>query len=268
MIEECPSACFICQIYKGQCGVKQEIKSRIVGGTTARKGDWPWQVKFSNILCGGTLLNDGWVLTAAHCFDRLENPIQHTSMILGRHNQYKTSNWEQKIKITKIIIHPEYNTKTNDNDIALVKLQSSPYLNQRVRAACFPSLNTKFGPNDECYVTGWGSLKHHGPLPTELQQAKIPLATHESCVKHMPYKTITTKKLCAGDLDGKVDSCQGDSGGPLVCKRRNPKTGQNQWYIWGIVSYGYGCATKGFYGVYTRVDQYRDWVNGHLANSA
>ena len=80
----------------------------------------------------------------------------------------------------------------------------------------------------------------------------------------MPYKAISDNMICAGYKDGTIDSCQGDSGGPLVCRHYDTSTRSFQWHLWGIVSFGYGCATNGFYGVYTKVDNFKKWISDNM----
>lgn len=76
----------------------------------------------------------------------------------------------------------------------------------------------------------------------------------------MPRDKITNNMLCAGYIDGTKDSCQGDSGGPLVCRHHDSTTGASQWYLKGVVSFGYGCALEGYYGVYTKVENFKQWI--------
>jgi len=258
MKENCLKACDICEEYTGKCGISKKEKTRIVGGTTAKPGDWPWQVKIGG--CGGTLISDQFVVTAAHCFRHSKDPDDYT-VIAGEHDKYKKENWEQKMEVDRIIIHPGYGKHiAEDADIALIKLKKKVSFNQRVRRACVADDFVSFDTDAECWVTGWGDLKHKGQSAQFLQQAKMPLIPHKECVATMGYRSITENMLCAGFKDGTKDSCQGDSGGPLVCRKQNSSTAETQWYLWGVVSWGYGCATKRYYGVYTKAHNFRHWI--------
>ncbi|XP_066930003.1 coagulation factor IX-like [Clytia hemisphaerica] len=257
MKENCLKACDICKEYTGKCGVREK-KTRIVGGTTAKPGEWPWQVKVGG--CGGTLVSDQFVVTAAHCFDRSKDPDDY-KVTAGEHDKYEKEQWEQKMEIEKIIIHPAYGKLvSNDADMALLKLKKKVSFNQRVRHACVADDFVDIGLDSECWVSGWGALKFNGRSARYLQQAKLPLIDPKECVATMGYRSITDNMLCAGFKDGTKDSCQGDSGGPLVCRKQDAVTGESQWYLWGVVSWGYGCATQRYYGVYTKAHNFRHWI--------
>ena len=96
-----------------------------------------------------------------------------------------------------------------------------------------------------------------------LQQAKIPLISQRECTRAMGYGSITNSMICAGHKNKQIDSCQGDSGGPLVC-RKTDKSGQDVWYLWGVVSWGIDCATPGYYGVYASVETLGSWVQNTI----
>jgi len=259
MKENCLRTCDVCKIYKGKCGMRQP-KSRIVNGDDARPGDWPWQVKLTKgTNCGGTLINDQWVVTAAHCFRYGGVDASKYKVVAGEHNTRKAENWEQEMDIERIIIHPAYNKDTDDSDIALMKLKKKVTFTQRVRPACISGAFKTSGTT-ECYVTGWGNDAFGGRSKHILQQARLPLVLHQKCKDTMPRGAITDNMLCAGYLDGTKDACQGDSGGPLVCRHHDSTTGTSQWYLKGVVSFGYGCATEGLYGVYTKVDNFKQWI--------
>uniref|UniRef100_A0A8C8UND2 trypsin n=1 Tax=Peromyscus maniculatus bairdii TaxID=230844 RepID=A0A8C8UND2_PERMB len=207
---------------------------KIVGGYTCRENSVPYQVSLNSgyHFCGGSLINDQWVVSAAHCY---KSRIQ---VRLGEHNINVLEGNEQFVTAAKSIRHPKFNSKTLDNDIMLIKLASPVTLNARV-----------------CLISGWGNTLSLGVNnPDLLQCLDAPLLTQAACEASYPGK-ITNNMVCAGFLEGGKDSCQGDSGGPVVCN------GQLQ----GIVSWGYGCAQKNLPGVYTKVCNYVDWIQDTIA---
>ncbi|XP_066916917.1 trypsin-2-like [Clytia hemisphaerica] len=251
----------------GQCGVKGDGHTRIVGGTNARPGDWPWQVQidlntdWGRYWCGGTLINDEWIVSAAHCFED-DTRARNYDIYLGEHDIRSKSGNEQKMEVAEIIMHPGYKYGDVDNDMALIRLKKKASFNTYVRPACFPDSSVKFPSGEECYVTGWGALRTGGSSPRILQQAKIPLVPQHECQRAMG-NDITKNMFCAGYANKRIDSCQGDSGGPLVCKKRT-STGQDVWYLWGVVSWGIDCASPGYYGVYSSIENMGSWVTNTL----
>ncbi|XP_028914681.1 trypsin-like isoform X1 [Ornithorhynchus anatinus] len=219
---------------------------KIVGGYMCPKNSVPYQVSL-NVggmhLCGGTLVNHQWVLSAAHCYNT------RIQVRLGDHNLRVLEGSEQFISATEVVRHPDYNRQTVDNDIMLIKLATPATLdNHTVDTVTLPT--TCALPGEECLLSGWGNTLSFGEkLPAQLQCLDAPVISERKCRDSYPGK-ITDNMFCVGFLDGGKDSCQGDSGGPLVCN------GQLQ----GIISWGYGCALKGKPGVYTKVCNYLDWI--------
>eukprot|EP00794_Sanderia_malayensis_P020512 gene20512-22530_t len=245
------------------CGRKGSSHTRIVGGTMAKPGDWPWMVTFDykkNYInpghhCGGALISDEWILSAAHCFYSDQDASQY-SLILGEHDLGSNSGYEQKLPIAEIRLHPKYDHSIFDYDLALVKLARKATINDRVKTTCLPDHNTTFPLGTKCYVTGWGRLSHGGIAPKILRQAQVPLISRQTCQNANQYHKVTGNMLCAGYAEGGIDSCQGDSGGPLVCK-----TQDDTWFLWGAVSWGAGCGAANKYGVYANTKALRPWVD-------
>ncbi|XP_066916916.1 chymotrypsinogen A-like [Clytia hemisphaerica] len=247
-----------------KCGIKGSGHTRIVGGTNARPGDWPWQVQIDRttdhmrVWCGGTVINDEWIVSAAHCFER-DTRVSSYAIYLGEHDLQSGSQHEQKLEIAEIIMHPKYQSRTYEKDIALIRLKKKASFNTHVRPACFPDSSVKFYDGEECYVTGWGYLREGGSSPRILQQVKVPLVPRSTCRQSYGHNSITGNMICAGYPQGGKDACQGDSGGPLVCKKRN-SSGQDVWYLWGVVSWGRGCASPRLYGVYSNMETLGSWA--------
>uniref|UniRef100_A0A2K5SDV6 trypsin n=1 Tax=Cebus imitator TaxID=2715852 RepID=A0A2K5SDV6_CEBIM len=224
---------------------------KIVGGYTCQKNSVPYQVSLNAgyHFCGGSLISNQWVVSAAHCY---KSRIQ---IRLGEHNIEVIEGNEQFINAAKIIRHPNYNSATMDNDIMLIKLNSAATINARVSTISLPRSCAATGT--QCLISGWGNTLSSGSksnYPDLLQCLKAPILSDTACRTAYPGE-ITTNMICLGFLEGGKDSCQGDSGGPVVCN------GELQ----GVVSWGYGCAQKNRPGVYTKVCNYVKWIQQTIA---
>uniref|UniRef100_A0A673AYC0 trypsin n=1 Tax=Sphaeramia orbicularis TaxID=375764 RepID=A0A673AYC0_9TELE len=226
---------------------------KIVGGQECRKNSVPYQVSlFTGYnFCGGILLSNEWVLSAAHCKTKSDVEVR-----LGEHDIWEPDGTEQHIMSAKFIRHPDYNSRTQDSDIMLIKLSQPATLNNYVRPAALPTKCAADGTM--CQVSGWGSLRPSDEgckYPAKLQCLDVPLLSDDTCFNAYPFQ-ITENMICAGYLEGGKDSCQGDSGGPLMCD------GQLQ----GVVSWGHGCALRKKPGVYTKVCNYVSWIKNTMAS--
>ncbi|XP_028637870.1 trypsin-4-like [Grammomys surdaster] len=224
---------------------------KIVGGYTCPKHSVPYQVSLHDDTghqCGGSLISEQWVLSAAHCYER------KLQVRLGEHNIHVLEGGEQFIDAEKIIKHPKYTRKPLDNDIMLIKLKSPAILNSQVSTVSLP---TSCASTDaQCLVSGWGNtVSIGGKYPALLQCLEAPVLSDSSCKKSYPGK-ITSNMFCLGFLEGGKDSCDGDSGGPVVCNGE----------VQGIVSWGSICAMRGKPGVYTKVCNYLSWIQETMAN--
>jgi secreted trypsin-like serine protease len=224
---------------------------RIVGGEKTDIKEHPWQVALQfqdNFACGGSIIAQKWVVTAAHCFTGMENGGDWRAKA-GATNYTTTGSWAN---IERFVVHEAYNPKTFENDIALIKVKSP--LPGRVIPLADKSLTLPIGQPLE--VTGWGRTEEGGDAPNVLMKATVPYADPVACNDPTAYDgRVRASMICAGRKEGGVDSCQGDSGGPLVWKTADGPV------LVGIVSHGEGCARKLKYGVYTRVSVYRDWID-------
>ncbi|XP_032342657.1 chymotrypsinogen B isoform X2 [Camelus ferus] len=232
--------------------------SRIINGEDAVPGSWPWQVSLQDStgfhFCGGSLISEDWVVTAAHCGVTTSDVV-----VAGEFDQGSDAEDIQVLTIAKVFKNPNFSLLTVLNDITLLKLSTPARFSQTVSAVCLPSADDDFPAGMQCATTGWGKTKYNAiKTPDKLQQATLPLLSNGDCKKYWGSK-ITDVMICAGASG--VSSCMGDSGGPLVCQENGG------WTLVGIVSWGSSICSTSTPAVYARVTALIPWVQEILANN-
>lgn len=252
----CPTGQYL-TVKCSDCGQRKE--SRIIGGTAASAGEWPWQVSLQvrtgsqyEHVCGGTLINNLWVLTASHCFTS-SLPLNYWRVVAGTINLDQTRSTSS---VAAIITHENYNDGTDDFDVALMKLSNPFTFSAGIQPACLPMSQQNFNPGTKCWISGFGrTIANAKETSTVLMDAEVKIISTSVCNSFNVYNgAISARMMCAGDLSGGTDSCQGDSGGPLVCLQND------RWYVAGVTSWGTGCGQPNKPGVYTRVSEVLPWI--------
>ncbi|KAJ7415909.1 Acrosin [Willisornis vidua] len=238
--------------------------TRVVSGTGAQEGAWPWLISIKHPwipgtrhLCGGSLIGAEWVLTAAHCFDKIRN-ISRLYLVIGATQLTKPGPWAQLRRIKQLQVHESYNKDDMSNDIALVKLNKPVLCSPYTQLACVPDATLNVSELETCYVAGWGATTARAQKSSDiLQEARVHLINVKLCNSSRWYAgKIHSHNLCAGYPEGKIDTCQGDSGGPLMCRDSNT----DFFWVVGVTSWGRGCARARLPGVYTSVQHFYDWI--------
>ncbi|KAK2168974.1 hypothetical protein LSH36_13g25074 [Paralvinella palmiformis] len=229
------------------------VSPQIVGGIIARDNEFPWQVSVRDAdghKCGGVLLNDRWVISAATCTNGL-NPGE-LIVVLGAINRTDPGSAYNTVAIFE---HELYDASNYDNDLTLIKTTDNIAMSELVVPICAPDPSESYEGYD-AEASGWGTLSSGGQTPDELRYTTLRTINNTLCQDLFPGNEVTSGMICAGDGGSYQDrdTCQGDAGGPLGWKN-----GQGQYVLIGLTSWGISCAA-GYPGVYTRVSQFSNWI--------
>ncbi|KAL7286311.1 hypothetical protein TKK_0019271 [Trichogramma kaykai] len=244
--------------------------ARINGGENALPGEFPYQISLQinyvghkSHSCGGSILNENWVLTAAHCVYQISQYAK-TYVLSGKHSIYRIERTEQENLVEKIVVHENYSGKIGPNDIALLKLRSPLIFNEHVKPIDLPSKNSEV--EGEVILSGWGAVHSHGrDTPDILQKATLTTIGLDVCNKAVEKygdTKVVSSNICTGPITGGISACQGDSGGPLV-KEKNGKAQLVGVVSWGVIP----CGFVGAPSVYTKVSSYIDWIENVMNES-
>ena len=242
--------------------LRSALEIKIVGGRSAAPGELPWQValfyergRMMSCECGGSIIAENWVLTAAHCVEGVDkNNIKVLSGTVLLSDGGVLSN------VDTIIIEENYhldNSGTPVNDIALIRLEEPLEFSLVQSSIELLSPNSSLKQGDPVIVSGWGDTKKNEQVDT-LQLVQIDYISFETCQQAYGSR-LNRNMVCAGLENGGKDACNGDSGGPLVTEFLDDE--ELAYRQIGVVSWGEGCAEPGKYGVYTNVISYIDWID-------
>merc|ERR1719430_2703607 len=274
-----PTQCLSVEPGECTCGAKRGNK--IVGGDEASPGEWPWIVVFSFGAsdgsqaggCGGTLVADRWVVTAAHCVDGWS--ADSLSVVIGEHtirSDYYVSDDDdyddirKNLELETIIMHEDYDSFTTEHDIALLKLKEPLDLSVYT-PACMPASGLDF-TGETAWVYGWGTIEMGGNISDTLRETTQTILSNEECMTkegeiddyvYYMADSLTDDMIC-GEAAGQ-DSCQGDSGGPFTVEVAG------NHHLVGVVSWGHGCAVEGLPGVYSSVSYHREWLDHQMESN-
>lgn len=245
------------------CGTKGSHSNR---EGVAEPAEWAWHAAVLErpqdlYVCGAALVDEYWILTAAHCVDEYQSPSS-LKIRLGEYDVSSTKEplMHEEFDVSRIVVHPSFNNRTLLHDIALLRLSVPAKKRPNINVVCMP----REGTTDEeilssrCFITGWGKRTENGEHSVVLKEINVPLWRNDDCQRALRYHfgpnyRLPPTSICAG-TEGR-DACDGDGGGPLVCERNG------RWYQFGIVSFGIGCGRPNTPGIYTRVESYNSWIH-------
>uniref|UniRef100_A0A182PJ54 Peptidase S1 domain-containing protein n=1 Tax=Anopheles epiroticus TaxID=199890 RepID=A0A182PJ54_9DIPT len=245
-------------------------RPKIVGGDQAIPHEFPYQISlqwnYNNgeedpfHFCGGSLIADRFVLTAAHCVPSEISPDGFPEAVAGEHDFSQYDAAVQRRRIAEVYVHEDYEGGVGPNDIAVFRVDQPFRLNRNVQLVKLPEPNVI--PTGDCTISGWGSTSFNifPSYPDTLMKTTIPIMDLNVCREIYAMQEVADSNICAGTMEGTSSVCSGDSGGPLVQT-------ENEIVQVGIVSWG-GVPCGGYRnpGVFVRVSYFIDWINDKINN--
>ncbi|KAF4526466.1 hypothetical protein B566_EDAN014078 [Ephemera danica] len=240
----------------------------------AVQGEWPWHAAILEqpgdlYVCGASLLDQSWVVTAAHCVDDYAG-TGGASQLAVRLGEFDVSSASEPLaheerRVAEVVLHPGFDNRSLAHDVALLRLRTPATRRPHVDVVCLPRRDQDVAAAfRNCVITGWGRRSEVSEHSVTLKEVPVPLWDQRDCEKALkqrfgPAYSLPDTAICAG-AEGR-DACDGDGGGPLVCEDAG------QWYQVGVISFGIGCGRRETPGVYTRLSRYERWITDTILSS-
>ncbi|CAL8070442.1 unnamed protein product [Orchesella dallaii] len=247
------------------CGVRnQQTQSRIVGGSNASPGEFPWRCalysRFLGVFCGCSIISRNYILTAAHCTNGVQ-PGDQIYVNVGDHDLSSTTEAaNQVIPVDYWIQNNLYNDQTQDSDISLLRLQTPLNFTKNISPICLPwKFTTENFDGKTVTASGWGSQFYGAGISPVLQKVDLTVVGTPRCASAYAGSTVTVTDNVICAYGSNRDTCQGDSGTSI--DYQDPSTGR--YYGVGVTSTGIGCGAENRPGLYTNVPRFLNWIQGN-----
>ncbi|XP_039451329.1 trypsin-2-like [Culex pipiens pallens] len=242
----------ICAVlaYVNGASINPTNSRKIVGGFQIDISEVPYQVSlqwYGRHACGGSIISERWILTAAHCMDDNLDPATHQVRV----GSTEHADGGRLVPVLSIHVHPNYDDRDLQFDYTLLELDETLEFGETVQPIELATEEPKDG--ELSLVSGWGQTQNEEESRDLLRAVVVPIVDRTRCGEayRVDFETLPESMICAGDWEqGGRDACYGDSGGPLVVDGK----------LAGIVSTGDGCAKPGAPGIYANVVTVREWI--------
>ncbi|KAL0151353.1 hypothetical protein M9458_053347 [Cirrhinus mrigala] len=229
----------------------------IVNGKEAKPHSRPYMVSVQmkdQHICGGFLISDRFVMTAAHC----RNRTQALTVVLGAHDLRLMNENSVRIKVESYYTHPQYTSESFHNDILLLRLEKNAQLNHNIKPISIPMKEGDIEADSVCSIAGWGFLETNGKQSDHLMETNVKVMNNKKCESKWGKEEFSASLMMC--VYGEGGSCNGDSGGPLVCGDTAV----------GVTSFGdrYICNSPERPEVYTKISAYLPWIKSITGNGS